>query len=224
MLCITTHDSTRNDDVRREFKLHNLSVEVLTFERDFEDGRRGCFTSHQRALAEGVQQGHKSIVIFENDVHFWTRAHAAQMHELVNEARALVETNPAVIVGLGGLAISPIRSMMPAPFEKFARCRFACAHAYVVSKEAAETITSWSYDGEHYDLELHRHFRTSMALLCPTVAFQKPYFYQMTTTENTILYLFLTASRNIMTPVFVQLVFERWWLILGAVCNLLRFK
>jgi len=39
-------------------------------------------------------------------------------------------------------------------------------------------------------------------------------------TENTVYYHFLTLSRNLLTPVFVQRVFELFWIVIGW----LKFK
>ena len=63
-------------------------------------------------------------------------------------------------------------------------------------------------------------FGDSMAIVVPTIVFQRPYFQHLTMTENTVYYHFLTLSRNLLTPVFVQRVFELFWIVIGW----LKFK
>lgn len=54
-----------------------------------------------------------------------------------------------------------------------------------------------------------------MTIVLPTIAFQRPYFTTMTTTENTRLYHLLTLFRNLLHPFVVQRTFECFWIMIG---------
>ena len=222
MYCITLKGSRRTADVRKELARVGLDeVKVLEFERDYENGMRGCFQSHQAALRRGIESGCKSIVVFEDDVVFREpNDPALAMSTIVQRARSLVEIDPCLIVGLGGLIIGPVH---PEPlFWNFFHAKFACAQAYVISFERAVEVCNIEFHYVHYDKMLFRLFGDNMAVTIPTVAFQSPYYSEMTTTESTLYYYGLTLGRNVLHPVVVQRIFELFWVCVGVLKALLR--
>tara|TARA_X000001036_G_scaffold415280_1_gene431250 strand:- start:370 stop:1272 length:903 start_codon:yes stop_codon:yes gene_type:complete len=215
MFCIALKGSARRADVETELSKHGLQdVKILEFERDTENGMRGCFHSHQHCLRQGVESGADTIVVFEDDVLFKDRGQESIV-DTVARARMLVSKNPSLIVGLGGLVIGPVATRNPIDDTQFYMCRWACAHAYVVSRQMASVIMDWKFEDEHYDVVMYRAAEQRMAICLPTVAFQRPYFVQITTTDSSLGYKLLTFGRNMISPVFVQIVFEHFWWILS---------
>ena len=220
MFCITVKHSPRTQDVRKEFRRVNLDVKILEFDRDWEDGMRGCFKSHQEALRRGIEQGSKSIVVFEDDVVFREGTDVTvPVSKVVSRARILAEIDTTLVVGLGGLVIGPVTTE---PLHwNFFQAKFACAQAYVVSFEMAVVICEWDYNTVHYDKRLYRLSGDNMAIVVPTIAFQRPYFTTMTTTENTHTYRLLTLFRNLLHPFLVQRTFESFWIMIGLLRSFL---
>ena len=223
MYCIALKKSKRLANVTAEFRKHELDVKILQFDRML-DGKRGCFESHQAALRMGVEKGYPSIVVFEDDVTFCCptpsfprKANDGETAaDLICRGRVLVERDPWLVVGLGGLVTASFDTV---PVEwNFYRARFAAAHAYVVSRQAAIQILQLQYNSVHFDMKLQQVFENNMLVCLPTVAYQKAYFFdEVTSTETSLPYFFLTLGRNLLHPLFVQRVFEVFWWIVSCV-------
>lgn len=213
MYCITLKGSARVADVSRELARVGLEdVTLLARTRDVQDGKRGCFESHQAALRAGLADGHDAVVVFEDDVCFRDRG-SLPVAQLVEEARALALARPDCIVGIGGMAMGPMGSWVT---PRFCECKFAYTHGIVVGAQVAREMLEWQYHGEHIDRVLQQR-ANAMLLAVPSVAFQRSYLHDMTTTEDTVAYRCLTALRNVLGPAAVQIAFERFWRLVGCV-------
>ena len=136
MFCIVLRGSRRRRDVEAEFSRVGLDVEIVERERD-EDGKRGCFESHQEVMRIALDRKLDSFVVFEDDVYFSARSHSLTVKGIVKEAVALVSTNRSVVLGLGGLVVARVGRSVVEGSSVFRRAEFACTHAYVVSSSVA---------------------------------------------------------------------------------------
>lgn len=222
MYCITLKGSRRRGVVEREFERVGLhGVQIVERERD-SDGKRGCFQSHQHVLKLGLQHKFGSIVVFEDDVEFRMRSHSGSVAEMIHRAKRVAEARPGLVVGLGGFVFDAVGDDAGDPNFRFAP--FALTHAYVVSAATATEISSWNYDDRHIDKVFLASMSSRMAILVPSIAFQRGYFEpsEITTTESTWSYFFVTALRNIVSSFAVQVAFELVGRARGAVRALVR--
>lgn len=221
MFVITLRGSRRRADVVAEFARVGLDVEVVERERDHEDGKRGCFRSHQRVMEIALERGLKSFAVFEDDVVFRQRGHALPVRGVVEETIDLARRRGnACMIGLGGIATRPIGE----PIDGVSRVRaatFAYTHAYVVSDRVAAEVAALEYRGQHIDQVFMKSFENSMALVVPTIAFQRGYLTQPTTTGASLAYKFLTVLRNMVSATLLQIVMEGVCCAWGAVLRLL---
>jgi hypothetical protein len=191
-------------------------VEIVERDRDFDDGKRGCFCSHQEVMKTALASGLTTIVIFEDDVCFSNRSHRQSVKSIIDDAIAFVGKNPNTILGLGGFAA---RRVGEAADKRgiFRAAPFLCTHAYVVSSAVATEIVSWKYEDRHIDHVLVERCAKNMKLTIPTIAFQLGYFdlKEITTTDNRLLYKLLTLSRNIVSSFVVQIAFEFFFRAMG---------
>ena len=209
MFCITLKESRRRKDVIRELSRVGLhSVVVVERDRDISDGKRGCFESHQFVLRKGLQLGSRTVTVFEDDVIFRMRCHNLDVPSLVSRASRVAEDNPNCIVGLGGFVVGKMGE--PMEDKLFRLADFALTHAYVVSSHAAEMISSIEYTQKHIDKVYLESFRNNMIMLTPSIAFQRGYMspYELTTTERTMSYFFITILRNIISSFIIQVFLE----------------
>ena len=221
MFCITLEGSRRARDVRAEFSRVGLedSVVIVKRERDFADGKRGCFQSHQAVMRLALEQGYKSFVVFEDDVAFSRRSHSLPIGGVIDEALAFVAENPSVVLGLGGLAMGRVGRLLQEHCSMFRSAPFACTHAYVVSDVVARQIIHWDYLGRHIDHVFMEQFSHNMGLTVPSIAFQKGYFdtAEITTTDDSVSYKLLTATRNVVSAFVVQVLFELFFVLAGKI-------
>lgn len=217
MYCITLEGSARVPVVINELQYSGLlnSTTVLSFERNVEDGKRGCFTSHQEACRRGLQENVDAIVIFEDDVVF---RHGGDLHALIEEAKTIAAERPSSLVALGCLLMAPMGQRID-NHPRFAYAKWACTHSYVVSREMARKIVALEYKNEHIDVVMKARYGDCMIACVPGVAFQRPFYTRadLTLTENTYYYRTLVAGRNLLTPTVVQVVFEYFFRALGNV-------
>ena len=220
MYCIALKNSARVPALKEELARVGLgtAASVLEFERDKQDGKRGCFTSHQKALQMGIEAKAKAIVILEDDVMFRGEKNVGA---LVDEAVAIAVNKPMSIVALGCLLMGPVGARVPA-HPRFKYVPWACTHAYVVSPDMAAEIVALTYEGEHIDKVMKARYAERMIACVPGVAFQRPFYTyaDLTLTESTLYYRMLTLGRNLLSPVFVQLVFEIFFRVCGTVRGL----
>jgi len=193
--------------VLAEFERVGLDVEVVTRERDCEDGKRGCFESHQNIMEIALQRRLESFVVFEDDVVFQQRSHGLPIKSIIAETLEFVRKTPEMMVGLGGIAMSPVGS--PVDGASWIRpTKFAYTHAYVVSATVAREIAELEYEGRHIDQVFIQSFQQSMALVVPTIAFQTGYIFSPTTTGSSVVYKALTMLRNVISATFFQIGME----------------
>ena len=215
MYCITVRGSSRAPVVKSELARVGLleTTTVLTFERNVEDGKHGCFTSHQEALKRGLDDKADAITIFEDDVIFRNRG---DLHALLTQAKAIVRSRPDSLVALGGLLMAPTGGRVEG-YPHFRYVPWACTHAYVVSPVMARKIGALRYENEHIDAVIKTHYGHAMIACVPSVAFQRPYYSaaELTLTEATYYYRALIVGRNMISPTVVQLAFEYFFRTIG---------
>jgi hypothetical protein len=207
MFVITLRGSRRKADVLAEFERVGLDVEVVVRERDCEDGKRGCFQSHQHVMQMALARGLDSFAVFEDDVVFHQRSHPLPVKGIVEETIDFARRHPDAMVGLGGIATRPIGQAVNGVSCIRSAC-FAYTHAYVVSASVAKNVAQLKYAGRHIDQVFMDEFTHRMALVIPTIAFQRGYLAQPTTTGSSISYKVLTIMRNMISATFFQIGME----------------
>jgi hypothetical protein len=221
MFVITLRGSRRRADVLAEFERVGLEVEVVVRERDVEDGKRGCFESHQRVMQLALARGLESFVVFEDDVVFRQRSHALPIRGIVEETIDFVRQNPQTMVGLGGIATSAIGNPCSTETTWIRSTTFAYTHGYAVSSSVAREISNLNYVGIHIDQVFIKKFQENMALVVPTIAFQRGYLFTPTTTDSSVFYRLLTILRNMVSATLFQISMEYTCRAWGAGSRLL---
>lgn len=207
MFVITLRGSRRKDDVLAEFRRVGLDVEVVERTRDCGDGKRGCFQSHQHVMKLALERGLKSFAVFEDDVIFRQRSHALPVKGIVSETIDFARRHPDSMIGLGGIATRPIGKAVNG-VSCIRSSAFAYTHAYVVSDVVAARVVKLEYKGQHIDQVFMKSFEKNMALVVPTIAFQRGYLAQPTTTGGSLSYKLLTILRNTISATLFQIGME----------------
>jgi GR25 family glycosyltransferase involved in LPS biosynthesis len=140
-------------------------VKFLEREPDVEDGKRGCFHSHQAAAAHALQQSARYALIFEDDVQFlphFTGHAASRAAHFIEHTMEEWE-----IFFLGHFA----RKMELTSQPDIVRVRAMDGHAYVLSREGMQKLCSLEYRGDQVDV--HFHYESTQAFaLYPMIAVQ----------------------------------------------------
>lgn len=201
----------QRDRLDAELKRMRMSdMHVMRVERDVNDGVRGCFESHQRALKYALTQaGDGPIFIVEDDVSFFDTEYVTKA---LRDALVVLRTGDVDIVAIGGMATLPFRHIAynPAVF----RTSFQTTHAYTVTRKAAKSIISWAFErhgrflriGDHYDHMLSKSLVQGMVY--PTVAFQDVRDDVTTTNANSPIYWMMVKARDILTQRRLQQILE----------------
>ena len=218
---------SQREGLARELRRVRLdgSVEIMVVERDAEDGIRGCFRSHQRALRIGLERDPtRPILVLEDDVVFAKRP-PLDVHLGLVHALSALRAAAADVVALGGMATTPLRRVHPP--HVYATV-FQTTHAYVMSPDAARRVVEWPFVrhhrvmrfGDHYDHALSAGLR--QALVVPTVAFQAARRDELTTTNaGDWAYVTLVALRDLVSQRAVQ-IFLEWAMWIAGLVRLRR--
>lgn len=182
-------------------------VHVMGVERDVDDGVRGCFESHQRALMYALaQRSDGPILVLEDDVVFAKGRDA--IANALGDARLALEEGVLDIVAIGGLATRPFARLARHP--SVFRTSFQTTHAYAISRKAAKIIVHTPFEqkgrflriGDHYDHVLSNVL--TQGIVYPTVAFQDVREDLTTTNSNSVVYRVLVQARDVFTQRLVQ--------------------
>jgi glycosyl transferase, family 25 len=208
--CITLRGAdTRRRKLAAEFERVGLhDVQFIVVDRDHEDTRRGCFSSHKAAARRGLLEGRNRVCIFEDDVVF-----SKSPKRLERGVRAAVDwlsTSPSFsMLFLGHLPVRPLRRTGWRGIRATADSRYL--HAYVLSREGMARMCLLTYKGRHVDYDVRR-FPGKFAVL-PMIAYQD----DCVTTNNYSLYYTLVMNcRNLITCKTLCLFFEKTMRIFGA--------
>ena len=231
---IGLNGSSRLPRLRRVLDEAGLEdVTIRLSDRDYEDGMRGCFSSHVGAAAAGLHTSPALVSIdntdkeaafvfvCEDDVEFQQRG-GISVVEAISEACNALATTEVDCIGLGGLIIGRVRSLGEG-HPNVVQCPWNCAHAYVLKRESARNVASWTYTppnhrhsygmGVHFDQQLAR--RLCQGLVVPTVAFQCGKTEEVTTTAtNSPLYVIVQSLQWLITPKLPQIVLEKIFLLI----------
>lgn len=116
-------------------------VHFLVREPDTQDGKRGCFHSHQQAARRALELGARRALTFEDDVEFtpnFTPFAAARV------ARFLQADAPWELFFLGHFP----RKMELTAQSDVVRVRSMDGHAYILSPEGMRRLCGLEYRGD----------------------------------------------------------------------------
>lgn len=222
-VAICLRDSPRNARLMDE--LRRAGIFDITYiyysDRDVEDGVRGCFQAHQRALEWIIgMEGCKDdtiILVMEDDVEFDLDGQRTVL-DAVAEAGFALHDKVADVIAVGAVPITPMRKVEQHPNIRSALWQMT--HAYVLTAVTARQIVGWTFKRHERALRLHDHYdqqlsrRLSQALVHPTMAYQVP-TADLTTTNRQWLYVFLMFMRNLVRQRNVQRVSEHFMTVMA---------
>jgi hypothetical protein len=170
--CITLRTRPeRAEAARRQFARVGLAdrVHFLVMEPDADDGKRGCFHSHQHAARRALELGAKHALTFEDDVEF---TNDFSPFAAARAAKFLSETDePWELFFLGHFP----RKMELTSQRDVVKVRSMDGHAYVLTAQGMRALGALAYRGDQVDV--HYHYCCAQAFaLYPMVALQRASF------------------------------------------------
>lgn len=117
-------------------------VEFVLVEKDTENPERGCYNSHKKCAQLILDRGYKRVLILEDDATFISPK-AGQINKI---NRFITNDNPDIFF-LGGIVCRLWLTWK----KNIALCDLVCAHAYILSAEAAKKFVVCDYSGEPLD-------------------------------------------------------------------------
>lgn len=143
VLCISTTDRIdRREHLRKQFENSGLDVEFVLVERDFEDGQRGCFLSHQLCASIAIERSYKNVLILEDDITY-----EGCSLSRVNKINRFLEKNKPDIFYLG----ATLGKLWLTWDLHVARIRSQGTFAYILSNDSCRKVVSLKYEGRGID-------------------------------------------------------------------------
>lgn len=139
-------------------------VDYVIVDRHPTDRERGIYESHLGCIRKGLDDGARSILIFEDDVVF-ERFSPAQLASALSFLRRRPDWQ---ILFLGCLVRKSSATESPAVREVSYRC---LAHAYALNRSCAERLVSQTWSGIPFDGML-RAVKGGLYACYPSFAFQ----------------------------------------------------
>ena len=194
-------------------------------ERDHDDGVRGCFEAHQRALQFILDQTGCTedtiIFVMEDDVSFEVDEGSTVFDAIVTAGLGLRD-RVADVIAVGAVPITP---MFKVSGHAMHTCVWQMSHAYVVTPQTARTIVSWTFVRHNRILRLLDHYDQKMsmslkqALVYPTIAFQDA-TSDLTTTNTQWYYVLLMTLRDWIRQRNLQRMSEALFMAVGKLLEL----
>eukprot|EP00962_Isochrysis_galbana_P028769 scaffold9123_cov121-Isochrysis_galbana.AAC.3 len=131
-------------------------VEYLVRDPDLEDGKRGCFESHQAAAREALQRGARRVLIFEDDVEFLP----SFTPFAASRARRFLRRDDWELFFLGHFA----QAMEPTDQTDVMKVQSMDAHAYFLTADGMAALAALQYTGDQVDVHFHYRSRRAFAL------------------------------------------------------------
>lgn len=143
VLCISTTERTdRREHLREQFQDSGLKIEYVLVERDYEDGQRGCFLSHQLCANIALERKYNNVLILEDDVTLENCSISK-----VSKINKFLEKNNPDIFYLG----ATLGKVWLTWNIHIARIRSQGAFAYILSRESCKKVASLEYEGKGID-------------------------------------------------------------------------
>lgn len=151
ILCISTTDRTdRREHLRKQFKNSGLDIEFVLVERDFEDGQRGCFLSHQLCASIAIERNCENVLILEDDITY----EGCSLSK-VNKINRFLENKKPDIFYLGATLGKLWLTWNP----NIARIRSQGAFAYILSNDSCRKVIGLKYEGRGIDNYYSKAFK-----------------------------------------------------------------
>lgn len=143
VLCIsTTERADRREHLREQFQDSGLKIEYVLVERDYEDGQRGCFLSHQLCANIALERGYNNVLIIEDDITL----EYTSLSRIKKINKFLTDKKPDIFylgATLGKIWLTWDLGI--------ARIRSQGAFAYILSKESCRKVAALNYEGRGID-------------------------------------------------------------------------
>lgn len=159
------HREDRRQLVMRELNKLKITTDFYLPEVDHDNRERGCFNSHLEVCKTALLQGHRHVLVFEDDVVIrpYHPKQIARINQFIDKY-----SNVFDIVYLGLI----IGDMWFCGTQSIVRARGAGAHAYILSKRGMDKLASYTYNGTPIDKVMKREFKCYC--IYPIIAEQYP--------------------------------------------------
>ena len=156
----------KNRQKQAEIELAKLQLQTDFFlaERDKENGERGCFNSHLQVCQKALRENHPFILVFEDDIRI--RLFQQKQIDAINQFLKKKKDFDILYLGL------IISKMWFCGFKRIVRAKGAGAHAYILSRQGMEKLSTYSFNGTPIDKIFKRDFKCYSVY--PIIAEQHP--------------------------------------------------
>lgn len=175
-VCISLQERMdRTLSAAKEFYRVGLSDKVLFYrpQKDKENGKRGCYTSH-RAVCEWAKQNNRPwILIFEDDVEFETEIQ--RLNTGLENARAslrYLEGKRWDVLHLGHLPYMMVPYGSRNPYLR--RTYSVCMHSYFANHTFIDWIIDHPFQKGTFGLDFYVLWFHKTFCVYPMIAYQKP--------------------------------------------------
>lgn len=151
---------------KEQFDAAGLSdrVEFHIAERDPHDCERGIYESHMACIRKGIASGAETIAIFEDDIVF-----DRITFESLGHCVSFLSTDTQWQALFFGCLVSGIKTT---PHPSIVKIKYSSlAHAYVLKRNFAKTLSEKPWQGIAYDMFL-KSFNGNYYAVYPSFAFQ----------------------------------------------------
>lgn len=148
----------------QELSKLNLRTEFLLSEPDRENSERGCFDSHVMAAKIALDNGCKSLLVFEDDVKILSFS-----LQQINAINQFIEQNASFDLLYLGLILG---KLWFCGWRSIVRARGACLHAYILSESGLQKMANYQYTGLAIDEVVKRELKCYSVY--PMIAEQYP--------------------------------------------------
>ncbi len=151
--------------VREELSCIEPSVEFFHVDRDNENPQRGCFSSHQTLVRQGIKNNWQNILIFEDDVQLYRPV----TDRIVRKVNRFIQVAEYDILFLGLI----LGKIWLSKHLGFTRCRGVCTHAYILSRSGMEKLAAAQYEHENMGIDKWYKKQLKGYSLFPMIARQR---------------------------------------------------
>lgn len=143
---------TRDDrlqDINKVFELLNIKGEVIRVKKHPTDGKIGCFESHRNIIRKSLKEGHKKILIFEDDA---TPVIKNINKEVLKNIENFTKINEQWnIFFLGYLPDIKNHTIKETSFNNIYKVNGLCTHAYIINHNMMKIMAEMPWIGIQID-------------------------------------------------------------------------
>ncbi|XWV24976.1 hypothetical protein QJ856_gp0803 [Tupanvirus deep ocean] len=147
--CINLYErDDRMYEAKTVFDKYNIPVNFFRVNKDKEDGRRGCFTSHVKIINDAYDKKLNNILIFEDDIVCYLSKE--EFDQKMQQIHEFMDNNDFDILFIGSIP-DIFNKRVVKVYKDIYKANAYCTHAYILSRKGIEKFRNLTYNGTPID-------------------------------------------------------------------------